>query len=162
MTAPPTAVMAAISRIGPLSSPKGAAYRHDPDVDWRPADSIKFRFSGNAGPLCGGPAAARRRQGGGVRPDDQGPQAGGATSQRAIAAEGGSTWPTFAAVNSAHRPICVSRSNAVSLRPPVPIANVWNWQIVLQKSNRPAVERHCRGIGPDFKAESEPKAIPRV
>jgi hypothetical protein len=34
----------------PLSSPKGAAYRHDRDVDLQPADSIKFRFSGNAGP----------------------------------------------------------------------------------------------------------------
>jgi hypothetical protein len=59
MTAPPTAVMAAISCIGPLSSPKGAAYRHDPDVDWQPADSIKFRFSGNAGPLCGGATSLR-------------------------------------------------------------------------------------------------------
>jgi hypothetical protein len=54
--------MAAISCIGPLSSPKGAAYRHDPDVDWQPADSIKFRFSGNAGPLCGGPTAASARR----------------------------------------------------------------------------------------------------
>jgi hypothetical protein len=28
----------------PLSSPKGAAYRHNPDVDWHPADSIKLVF----------------------------------------------------------------------------------------------------------------------
>jgi hypothetical protein len=34
---------------GPLLSPKGAAYRHDPDVDLRPAVSIKFRFIANAG-----------------------------------------------------------------------------------------------------------------
>jgi hypothetical protein len=29
----------------PISSPKGAAYRHDPDVDWQLADAIKFDFS---------------------------------------------------------------------------------------------------------------------
>jgi hypothetical protein len=29
-----------------LSSPKGAAYRHDPEIDWQRADSIKFVFRG--------------------------------------------------------------------------------------------------------------------
>jgi hypothetical protein len=32
----------------PLFNPKGAAYRHDLDVDWQPDDSIKFRFIGHA------------------------------------------------------------------------------------------------------------------
>jgi hypothetical protein len=54
ITAPPTAVMAAISCIGIRSpSPKGAAYRHDPDVDWQFADSIKFSFSGKPGSARG-------------------------------------------------------------------------------------------------------------
>jgi hypothetical protein len=30
----------------PFSSPKGAAYRHNPDVDWQLANSTKFVFSG--------------------------------------------------------------------------------------------------------------------
>src|SRR5258708_3245985 len=33
--------------------------------DFNDAEAIKFRFSGNAGPLCGGPTAARQRPRGG-------------------------------------------------------------------------------------------------
>jgi hypothetical protein len=35
----------------PISCPKGATYRHDPDVDWQRADSIKFAFSATT-PSC--------------------------------------------------------------------------------------------------------------
>ncbi len=64
----------------PLSSPKGAAYRHNPDVDWQPADSIKFVFSGATASSARHHAAAHRGRRGvgsagprGTRKAPQGP-----------------------------------------------------------------------------------------